>query len=429
MFLIVVGVFSYLIYRFTGIINALIFAALLSNLSHMAYFFFIAPEYHVGTLIGAGVLLLLFEIDQIKTRSYARIIAYGIVSALIVLSDSLVIALFVLPYAIYQVYRYINKKPVTLASKNKKETLRANSLKEKEIFRMNIVVLSMALLSGFAWFFKTYCGELYKPQIFWVMPTNLATSNIDIAARLSGFFSSLAVLLNENLSNVLQARLDMYGIAVTLLLSGLLAYAFINRNKKAGYLYFMFAVSALVMVMAFIITDYAAAADSSRFLIFTAVSAFAVIALAYRDMGLKRDVNTLFVAGIILLVLSTIPASIMTISGLDYQPNKADYEVIDYLKANHLTAGVSDYTEANKLTYLSHEDVRIRQVEIDGATFHPYALLSAARWYQDMPADITFLVNEDHLNEEQTNLLSMYKVDNVYRFKNYTIYYDNPNTG
>jgi hypothetical protein len=100
-FLLVVIIFSYIIFRITNEkINGLIFAALLSNLWAGSFGFYSMATSHNATLFFTGVFLLLF-IKNIYTINLGSVLSILLLN-LIVFSDTIIIAWFVIPFiAIY----------------------------------------------------------------------------------------------------------------------------------------------------------------------------------------------------------------------------------------------------------------------------------------------------------------------------------------
>ncbi len=77
-----------------GTINALLFAALITNLSPGGYAYFITPEAHVGTLLATGLLIYLFDFEKIKKASRAYVLAICAIAGLVALSDKIFRRLF-----------------------------------------------------------------------------------------------------------------------------------------------------------------------------------------------------------------------------------------------------------------------------------------------------------------------------------------------
>ena len=50
------------------------------------------------------------------------------------------------------------------------------------------------------------------------------------------------------------------------------------------------------------------------------------------------------------------------LKGWHEQPNREQYELINYLKELNLTLGFGDYWDSNIITYLSKEDILVRPV-------------------------------------------------------------------
>lgn len=68
MFVFVLLVFTYIVNKYSDIVNALIFAALLSNITYTAYDTVLFPSYQVGTILATGILILMFDPRNIKKQ-------------------------------------------------------------------------------------------------------------------------------------------------------------------------------------------------------------------------------------------------------------------------------------------------------------------------------------------------------------------------
>ena len=103
MFVILIVIFAYIIYGYTGVVSAMMFAALMANLSPDAYYYFISPDWHLGMLIGAGIFIILLDFERVKKRSLYWTALCVILIALVMLSDSTILTVFILPYIAYYI--------------------------------------------------------------------------------------------------------------------------------------------------------------------------------------------------------------------------------------------------------------------------------------------------------------------------------------
>lgn len=377
-FLLITGVFSYLVYRFSGLTSALIFAALLTTLNPDAYWLFISPNYHAGTLLFAGIFLLLGSPDLVKNLRLPVVIALAFVAGLIVISDSIILILFIIPYIVYSVYRYRIKSSGSEAAGSKKERDRRPSEKKNEVEHMDAVLLLLIVFAALAYLLKRH-NLFLGWQVLLVTPISIASNPI---SNLALFWNALILLVNGNLYHLLNSGVTLYDLAIATIFLGVVAYSLIFFNKKASYLYSMFLLAAAGMFLAFVSTTLAVDIRSARFLLYFAVSIFAVIALAYRPEKLGLNFNTLFLAAILLLIIVSIFANAARISGYDYQPNKDDIALAGYLEQQNLTHGYADYNTGNKLIYFSKEKLLYPKVQINGSEFGSDGMCTSDRWYK-----------------------------------------------
>jgi hypothetical protein len=122
-------------------------------------------------------------------------------------------------------------------------------------------------------------------------------------------------------------------------------------------------------------------------------------------------------------VLSTVPASIAKISGLDFQPNKDEYAFIDYLEDGNFTYGYSDYWTAHSLTYLSRGQLTILPIQIKENKILPISWLTTKRWYITRhPNYFVIASKNDKIYTDMINRNISYPADNLYYYKDYIIY-------
>lgn len=425
MFLGVVALFSYLVYRHSNATSALIFAALATNLPPEVCGYFLSPEFHVGTLLFTGIFLLLFQKDLLKSASTPVVVALLVVVALIVVSDSIIIAFFVVPYLIYGLYSERVKKAPALAEGNKKEQARKALASRKSATKVLAVLVALVFSTLIAYELKAN-NFFTGGHTFIITAFKAVDLGKAVGTNIPLYVNALAMLVNGNLRNVLSLSLNGFDVFLALVFVGVLAYSLVAINKKAEYLYLMFGLGAAVMLVAFVFTSFADGLWSARFLIYTAISVFAVVALAYKpEVGLGRNLNTVFLAAIILLILAAASGNVGKIAGYDYQPNKEDYALIENLEKNGLTFGFSDYNSANKLIYLSQERVMYPQVETVDNGFKVHMMLTTPLYYDLSQGNGYFclLLNKnDTYYQSELKYAQSHTPLNTYQFGNYSVY-------
>ena len=304
MFLIAILVFSFIVYRYTGLVSALLFAALMVNLSPDAYPYFINPVWHVGTLIATGVFIILFDFSMIKKASIYRIIAYTIAVALVLLSDSILLALFIIPYIAYYLLFYRSEIMKSLHADKRVRGIQLAE-KKKELKRSDETIVILALMVAAAWLFKTFEPVSIGKWLPYFNDTAVSLASIQQAfsVNLPLFFQCLALLVNQGLYNVLSMRIGIPDVLMAIVFLSAMYLAISKANKRARYIYSIFLFSSLTMFLGFVFLNLADGLMSSRYLIFTAVSIFMAIALAYDEKDEKYDLNALlFVLALVLIV-------------------------------------------------------------------------------------------------------------------------------
>ncbi|WP_424356908.1 hypothetical protein [Methanocella sp. MCL-LM] len=427
-FVLVLATFSYLVYRYAGLISALIFTALLANVSQSSYYYFLSPEYHVGTLLATGLLILLFNPETIKTASNKLLALYLFILGLVVLSDNLIIAYFLVPYLIYYLVRYkFYKSDGTSKAGRKQAAERASEGK-----KVTGILLLMGIISVFIYLYKRYQPTILPTVLprFLRKPGELLSLDSTIVDRLVLYFQSITMLVSRDLFSLLTNPLSITAIAIAILFLLVLGYAIIRYDPKANYLNIMFLSSFGLMFISYVFTTYATDDISARFLILSAVSIFAVIALAFRENETEDKRNLIYLGAILLLLLATVPASLSSIAALSYKPNEQHYQVIDFLEDNNITVGYSGYDDANLLTYLSNDRVKLRLIrEAPPGYSRPVPKgwmeniwLSSERWWWTLPKSYAVVINNDsELYPPLNRVVTAYPPEETLYFGNYTI--------
>jgi hypothetical protein len=427
MFLILIAIFSYLVYRYAGLVSAMMFAALMANLDPGAYTYFINPEWHVGTLIATGVFIILMDPGRVKKRSVYLTAACVLAMALVLLSDSIFLALFIIPYIAYYVLfdrqtlkKYLPQKKV---GKRASEAMDPDAM--KELRKMDVLVSSVAVVPAIAWLFKTFEPKSIGASLpyFNSTPVNLGSLSQMLAINLPLYFQCLALLVSHGLYNVLSLQISIPDIPLAIMFIAALGISAIRTNKRARYLYAMFLASAIVLFLGFTLTSLADGLWSSRFLIFTAVSIFSVISLSYDEKDEKNGLNTILLVLVVALILSSVPLQYSTITSLDGHPNQAQYDLIDYMQGQGYTYGYAEYDDANLLTYLSKEQLTIRAVRPVGNAIQPYPWLASAKWYTVRPGEFFVLSkNNTRFDGEMFRVITKSPPTYTGSYKDYIIY-------
>jgi hypothetical protein len=256
--------------------------------------------------------------------------------------------------------------------------------------------------------------------------TAIVAAGIDTAilTNLPLFFQSLAMLTCHALYDVLIFKFGVLDILLAIAFIAVLYLAITRYNRKAKYLYAMFLASGAIMLLMFLFTGFVTGFWAVRFLLFTAISVFAVIALAYDEKDEKLGLNALLLVLVIVLIVSTVPANLTRLASLDGHPNQEQYGIIEYLKNHNDTVGFSDYGNSNVITYLSGGQVVIRSARMaDNGGLEQYPWLGSNRWY-DVPPTRYFILakNDSTFYGDLQGSIKIFRPKDAQSYGNYTIY-------
>jgi hypothetical protein len=295
------------------------------------------------------------------------VIALIVLTALTVLSDTIVLPWLVVPFIL--VYLLFVKKSDM----------------------MNIAVASMAVVSIVVYVFKTYF--IYN----WVVQDVLSPSaSADLPATVQLYFTALAALLNQGLFSIAQG-FKGFGIleaASLLAFIALAAYAVKKalEDKKNRLFYGILLASTATMFAMWLVSDYTIDIASTRYLTFTAITAFMLVAMCF-----KPDDRAYGALALALLLISAVFGALQM--GNLQEPNAAEYGLISYLKENDQTFGYGGYWSANIVTYLSGEDVAVRKAVFYRNDIKPWMWHSCERWYQSTPDNSFILVDNSTISD------------------------------
>jgi hypothetical protein len=167
---------------------------------------------------------------------------------------------------------------------------------------------------------------------------------------------------------------------------------------------------------------------------FLLILSISILALVYsQNMKLQR----VYIFLILSLIIINASSNTELLKGWREQPNREQYELINYLKESNLTLGFGNYWDSNIITYLSKEDIRIRPIVfIDVKTPNGYATritprtwLSCERWFKEKPKvnESVFIIQSHFQNEKIENFVHENPPKKILEFRSYKIYvYDIP---
>jgi len=395
----VIITYSVLIYNMTGKIrNSLIFASLLANIPNNTTFFFLQPVIHVGTILFIGILLLIHR-QNIHGRLSA--VFYLLVLALISFSDSLLILWYFIPF--FVAHTLLNR-PFKL----RKMTFS---------FISGITVLLVYLVKE-------------SIQTFISYPINLITSKGLFFDNIFLFFKGICLLYNSELYEFSNTyKLNIHVMIVIIITVGIMYFVFSNISKtfNMNSVWWLFAFLSITFIsIIYVFTTISVDITTTRYLTFPLILSISILALVYsQNMKLQRVYLFLLIS----LIIINAGSDTELLKGGHEQPNREQYELINYLKESNLTLGYGDYWDSNIITYLSKEEIIVRPVLFTDAKITPFRWLSCERWFTEQTKinESVFIIQSNFQNEEIENFVHENPPKKILEFKNYKIYvYDVP---
>jgi hypothetical protein len=246
-FLLIIFIFSCVIYEINGdILNGLIFAALLANLWLGSFGFFLMTQSHNGTTFFVGIFLLLFLKNREINLSRTWIFLIFLLN-LIVFSDSIIIAWFVIPFTAIYILFFEDKN-----------------------FESNSSILVMNLTTLITYVIKTFfISTLMTFPIYIKDITTIFDVNIPL------YIKGLLYLLNGSVYSIYETPNPSDCIIIfsfILLLYYSVRYMMLTQNKDSKNLYFFFIISAIVIFLGYVSTNLSIDFSSTRYLTLTALS-------------------------------------------------------------------------------------------------------------------------------------------------------------
>jgi len=394
-FIIFIGVlviFSFLVYKVTNksLISSLVFAAMLANVNMPAYENVYALALtHTGTLFFTGIMLLL--VLYLGRASTLQLSLITVLIALMVLSDTIVVAWFVLPFL--AAYFLVNQG-------------RSTSL--------NMWVVSWTLLAGLVTVIKFLFIDYLVPYQFSVQ------KQISISFKALEFFRQLSLYSSASLYHILTGGQSPSPVDIVLALVFLtaLCIAIWNMGHATNPIMRSFAIiitiSATIMFVGLTFTSLSE--GTYRYLGFTAISVFMLLSFY------TSSKNQLYISLIAIILISSAATNIFSVTNPDSQPDAKVYELIDYMKSYNITYAYADYWDAGRTTYLANEKVLVRPVIFTDSSFIPYEWNSCARWYDERPTEYCIIGNNDTQSNTPNAFVTAHKPDRVLHCGNYTLY-------
>lgn len=360
LFLVILAVFGTIaLYVSRDVTKMLVFVALAATLNPVSYFFYASPAMHNGTILFAGIFLFLFL--TVREKSWKFMALATVASCVIVYSDSIFLAYFVFP----AVAGYLLWERKT-----------AGSLLGTAIFCAASV--GAHLVKNYLPGFKSNFDQL----------TLLSVA--DMGPKGSLLVQRLAELMGGAPGSPFAANglslLGSLGLLLLVLLAVAAAFhALGQRSRESRYLQAIVLASCLIFCSALVLTTVPL--NDFHYLTFAALAFLLLLAVSLPTGRLPA----LLLAA---LLLAGLVANLQYAFTLSSQPNAVEHGLIEALESHNLTYGYGNYWDANVVTYLSGERVKIRPIEYDEASggYVPAATWTCEQWYTTAPPDF-FLVS------------------------------------
>lgn len=409
-FFLTVVIFSYIVFIVTkDKTNALVFAALMANITPISYSYFVSPMSHIAAILSAGVFIILFltrfnrlsDVDGKDRKGLVEISLLLILMVIFTFSDFMFAVFFTFPVAGYYLFFY-----------------------GKKSYRSGLFagMLLMTVVSAFI--FSKFIVNKLGLAYFITLPVLPAGIEKIVLVNIPLYVKGLLLLVNGNLYIGLTdvANFGLIEVLTAVLFLVVLGLAVKNMfdgradQRKIVLAFFIFSVA--VTFSAYVFTTLCVNIFTTRYLTFTALLVFLLISVYFSH---KNKAMTLSIL-LILVIFSVV--NINTVKTLDYHPSQGQYDIIDYLRQNNLTFGYSDYWDSNIITYLSGGDIIIRPVTAGADGLRPFRSISTDEWYKEKPDRYFLLINNE--NQNQVNgfraLIETIASSSVYQHKSYTIY-------
>lgn len=426
-YVLIVVNFSYIVYKLTGKnTNALLFASFMANISSSYLFsfmgssFYLEPTHHNATVLFTGFFILTFlNINPVyieyKTNLSPIIASFLLI--LIVFSDAIILAWFVIPITICYFICYGNKRTSSMLL----------------IIFINISsIITYIFTPHIVKHFISFSARNIGPRDI----SEIITQNIPL------FFEGVSRQLSLNFHNISTEFVILeliYILSFSIVIFSIVKYIICGNNcKSVNYMYIYLLTSATAIFLGYIIVMLSADLFTSRYLMFTGLSIFMLISMIYGNHTFNRKLSILYKlsAFSILFYMIVVNSIFVTNMNIYNNSNENEYALINYLDKNNLTYGIGDYWDSNLITYLSNEQVIIRPVDIHNGMIYPFRWMACENWFNSSlyVVNAYFIITGDNnVFLKQEEIEKMMKITNysgltsIRKFNNYLIYvFDGP---
>lgn len=206
----------------------------------------------------------------------------------------------------------------------------------KSISQVDLAVISMTIIPIFGIIYKTLQPASISYVLWAFYPGKFTVEFWPIMPKIMFYFFSLKqfeVLNDDYISPLFSIGMKITGVVMVVILFVLLLYSIIKTAKKTKYIFSMLLLSGAIIS----VSDLFIEPQYVRYLAFIFIGIFAMVSLAYdkNDNGQNKKFFTpqrVYLAFIGLLIVSIACANYFEIRGLDFKPNEAHTDLINYLK-------------------------------------------------------------------------------------------------
>jgi hypothetical protein len=201
----------------------------------------------------------------------------------------------------------------------------------------------------------------------------LVNSFDNLLQNIKLYLLKILCLFSENkcIGSQMPTLADIVLIMALIILLLLLVF---NINKRKLTVFHIFTIfTGLIISFSYFFTSISNI-PTLRYLSFLIVLFFAIMAIECKD-------NRLILGFIIILITINAFSNMSVFSEINQNSDQGSMELIKFLKDNQLYTGYGDYWDSNIVTYLSNEEVTIRQITVYKGKITPYLWVSSKRWY------------------------------------------------
>lgn len=370
-FLCIILIFSLILYtHLKNKIAILFFVALMGSscpsqtIRDSTYYYaskYLLPVFHNSTVLFFGILV--FLIFSKKWDTFPRIIIPISILALVTFSDSLLVIWFVVPLvAMY------------FCSWNTK-------------FQPRTLLVGICFLISIVTHFIKY----FNPMLY-----EYADFSFKLLSRTETDFSKFTLLFQTYLvPDFLYSTLIPGVMIIAVIMAILLGLAILVKrstlqDEDKGLV--IFSISSIICTMIIIILF--SEMDAWPYISQIPILLYIIIIL----LIFKLKVQLRYIL-MLLLILITINLIMLTglILTIPTTPNDNQYSLIQTMEENGITHAFSNFWDANLITYLSNERVKVRAVEYVGV-LTPFIDLSNIQWFENQKLSekpLTLIVRSD----------------------------------